>query len=208
MSSGNEVFTGKGADWWNRAQLNFTPDAPWHAYATGYKEAADRLIKSINEGQHGQDYLVFPIFFLYRHYLEVSTKELIKKCQPLLGITPPAGRQKKKKEQILAAQGHDLEGLWAYLKELVPGIHPDLADEALSDIDRMVEAFHRHDQFGDAARYPVGLAGERTLSGLREINLRKLAEDIDKAEDGFWAIDSAIDFMHEQMRLDAEANAY
>jgi hypothetical protein len=208
MSNGNEVFTGEGRDWWNRAVLHISRDVPWHAYATGYKEAADRLIKGINEGQHGQDYLVFPIFFLYRHYLEVSIKELIKECQPLLGITPPSGIQRKKEGKILAAQGHDLGGLWAYLKELVPGIYPGLADEALWGIDRMVEAFHRHDQSGDAGRYPVGLGGERALSDLSEINLRKLAEHMGEAEGGFWRIHGAIDFMHEQMRLEAEASAY
>jgi hypothetical protein len=67
--SGSDVFTGDGHDWHNRAQLNFTHYVPWHAYVAGYKEAADRLVAGIAEGQHGQDMLVFPILFLYRHYL-------------------------------------------------------------------------------------------------------------------------------------------
>lgn len=191
----DEVFTGEGRDWHSRALLNFSPDVPWFAYAAGYKEAADRLVAGIAEGMHGQDMLVFPIFFLYRHYLEVSIKEQIKECQLLLDLAPPPN-PRNKNQRIKAALGHDLEGLWAYLKELLPGVYPGLSDAVLSEIDRVVQAFHHHDGGGDAARYPLDLDGKRTLSGLREINLRKLADDMARAEEGFQMIGGGIDYLH------------
>lgn len=201
---GSEVFTGEGSDWHNRAQLNFTHYVPWHAYVAGYKEAADRLVAGIAEGLHGQDMLVFPILFLYRHYLEVSIKELIKECQPMLGITPPA--KPKIEQRNMAAQGHDLDGLWSYLKGLLPGIYPGIPDVVLEEIDRVVVAFHRHDEAGDAARYPVDLSGQRTLSGLNAINLRKLSEDMGRADSSFTQIGGGIDYMHEMAKYAAEAN--
>lgn len=199
----SEVFTGEGSDWHNRALLNFSHDVPWFAYASGYKEAADRLIEGIAGGMHGQDMLVFAILYLYRHYLEVSIKEQIKGCQYLLDMTPPS-QPKNKHQRIQAAQGHDLEGLWGHLKSLLPGIYPDLARGVLSEIDRVVEAFHRHDGGGDAARYPVGLDGKRTLSDLREINLRKLSEDMARADSSFTTIGGGIDYMLEQRQLAAD----
>jgi hypothetical protein len=199
----NEVFTGQGSDWHNRALLNFSQDVPWFAYASGYKEAADRLVEGIAGGMHGQDMLVFPIFYLYRHYLEVSIKERIKECQKVLDTTPPL-LPKNKAQRIRAAQGHDLEELWGYLKTLLSSVYPDLAHEVLSEIDRVVEAFHRHDRGGDAARYPIGLDGERTLSGLREINLRKLAEDMARADSSLTTIGGGIDYMLDQRQLAAD----
>lgn len=201
----SEVFTDDGRDWHNKAQLNFTHHVPWHAYVAGYKEAADRLIAGISEGLHGQDMLVFPILFLYRHYLEVSIKELIREFHPLLGITPPV--KPKPNERSSAAQGHDLNGLWSYLKGIIPGIYPDLPDAVLSEIDRVVDAFHRHDAGGDAARYPVDLKEQRTLSGLRAINLRKLAEDMDRADNSFTQIGGGIDYAYEQAQYAIEASS-
>jgi hypothetical protein len=204
-TEGDAVFTGAGRDWRNRALLNFSHDVPWFAYSAGYKEAADRLVAGIVGGLHGQDMLIFPIFFLYRHYLEVSIKEQIKECQQLLGIKPP--HKPRKHQYSQAAKGHDLAGLWAYLKGLIPGIYPGLADTVLSEIDRVVEAFHRHDGGGDAARYPEDLDGRRTLSGLREVNLRRLAEDMARAGDSFSVIGGGIDYEHYQRQLAAEAVA-
>ena len=46
----------------------------WHLYVEGYRRAADRLVETIFE--QDLDYLVYPILFLYRHYLEVGLKSL------------------------------------------------------------------------------------------------------------------------------------
>lgn len=201
-----EVFTSAGADWHNRALLGYDNEVPWHAYVCGYKEAADRLTSGIDAGQHGKDMLVFPILFLYRHYLELSIKSQIRECQLLLDIECPP-HPKSGEQRILASQGHDLVGLWKYLQQLVPHIYPTLPDSAASDIDRVVSAFTNLDPRGDEARYPLTMSGQRTLPELHELNLRRLAEDVSLADVAFTQIGGGIDWEIDQRQRAAEINA-
>lgn len=203
MTDHDDVFSAAGDDWHNRALLGYTRDAPWWAYAEGYKEAGDRLVAGIDAGQHGQDFLVFPILFLYRHYLELTIKGQIRECQLLLGIKRPSN-PKSAAQRTLAAQGHSLAELWAYLQQLVPHVYPDLPGTVVSEIDRVVQAFANLDPGGDEARYPLTRTEERTLLGLREINLRRLSENISRAEAGFVQIEGGIDWEIEHRQFEAE----
>jgi hypothetical protein len=72
---GNSLFS-QSADTWNNACLNFARN-PWHLCATGYLEAADHLSARVIETERGLDTSIYPIVFLYRHYLELRLKELI-----------------------------------------------------------------------------------------------------------------------------------
>ena len=44
----------------------------WLAYMLGYREAADIIVDQAQE--FGVDLVVYPVMFLYRHYLEISLK--------------------------------------------------------------------------------------------------------------------------------------
>lgn len=70
-------------DWKNNACLNFTSD-PTHGYIEGYKRAADLLVAHVMEKGKDQDYLVYPITFLYRQHLELRIKEIIADGRNLL----------------------------------------------------------------------------------------------------------------------------
>ena len=195
-----KVFRHTGADWYNRAMLMHGCGDRWVVYAEGYKEAADRLVIGIESGAHYQDFLVYPILFLYRHFLEVAIKGHIRACQKLLGICPPKRPKREDKAQMAAAaQGHDLESLWAYLLDRVYQLHPQQAPEVMDQATRVIAAFHQHDAGGDAARYPVGLGGAVNLSGLSEVNLRQLREDMVLAAEAITQIDGIIDY---EMDLD------
>lgn len=64
----------------------FTPDpdsymnaysgGDWDTYAMGYKRAGDILVQYVADNDWDQDFLVYPITFLYRQYLELRLKEL------------------------------------------------------------------------------------------------------------------------------------
>ncbi|MGU3906767.1 hypothetical protein ACVZDL_23390 (plasmid) [Escherichia coli] len=54
------------SDWHNNACLNYMPDHGT-AYTEGYRRAADILINHIDESGRDQDFLVYPVLFLYRH---------------------------------------------------------------------------------------------------------------------------------------------
>jgi hypothetical protein len=50
----------------------------WESYAYGYKKAADMLAMRFLEDCKGADIVGYPILFLYRHYIELRLKALIK----------------------------------------------------------------------------------------------------------------------------------
>ena len=64
------------SDWHNNACLNYMPDHGT-AYTEGYRRAADILINHIDESGRDQDFLVYPVLFLYRHHLELLIKQII-----------------------------------------------------------------------------------------------------------------------------------
>lgn len=169
----------------------------------GYKEAGDRIVQGIGEGRAGQDYLIFPIFFLYRQYLEIMIKGLILECQLLAGIERPE-KANKPADRVLAAQGHDIGALWAYLLSITPQVWPGFDAKDVAETSNVVSAFVAHDKGGDAARYPVDLTGKRTLAGLKRVNLRVLSEHMAAAEKGFWFLEGTFDHELDQ-RGEAEA---
>ena len=72
-----DIFTARTSDWWNNACLNFAHDrSSWYGYYEGYKNAGDILVRYVDKQKSDQDTLVFPIVFMYRHYLELILKEI------------------------------------------------------------------------------------------------------------------------------------
>ena len=70
------LFT-SAQDVYNNACVNWFHD-PLELYATAYKEAAEKLVKDVITSRRQRDTLVYPIVFLYRHYIELRLKEIIR----------------------------------------------------------------------------------------------------------------------------------
>ena len=68
-----------GKDWWNNARINHGGliSNKWEVYAMGYKIATETLVDKVLSEQTNQDHLIYPIVFLYRHYIELRLKEII-----------------------------------------------------------------------------------------------------------------------------------
>ena len=63
---------------WNESTLPGRFDNPgWHGYALAYKTAGDRVVDGLQVGPISEQYQVFPIMFLYRHYLELELKGIL-----------------------------------------------------------------------------------------------------------------------------------
>jgi len=154
-------------DWWNNACLNWCHNG-WSLYASGYKEAADRLVKEIEATSSGQDTLVYPILFLYRQYLELQLKELIRQARRLLD------------EEGEFPKIHNIEHLWKACNELLLKVSPNDSVAELKEIGRFIKDFATVDPTSEAFRYPQDKAGNPTLPGIRHINLRNVREVIEK----------------------------
>jgi len=201
--SGDDIFSGSGDDWKNRAMLTHGSTGRWAVYAMGYKTAADALVAEVVERNGYPDLLVFPILYLYRHYLELSIKSHIKDAQKLLNV-PTLTKMNVHERRVAAAQGHDILALWRYSISLVQKIHPDV-DQVLLDVaTRIIEAFDEIDHGGDACRFPESLQDTPNLTQLSEVNLRALRDDMRKAEIVMTQIEGVIDYEFDRRELQGQ----
>lgn len=161
---GDKVFK-PDIDWWHNACLNYVSDQ-WNLYALGYKLAGDIIFEYVKETRRDQDKLVFPIVFLYRQFLELRLKELIKKGNILL---------KKYKE---FPKQHNLDILWLQCKKIL--MESELIDpQDKHDLDAVEECIHQFsekDPYSMSFRYPTDKKNRKSLPGLTHINLRNLSE--------------------------------
>lgn len=73
---GNKIFLSNTMTF-NKACLNFIPDQ-FGIYALGYREAAELLGQRCLNSRAEADSLVYPLVFLWRHYVELRLKELLR----------------------------------------------------------------------------------------------------------------------------------
>ena len=152
----------------------FDDDAPWQAdidlawshdwggYILGYKEAADRLVVSITEDHF--DPLVYPIIFLYRQYLELSLKHLLKLMRDLQKAQGEFISEETQASDKELFGGHDLVKLWKKVREAIEDLWSDHEDMAANvDIEARIREFSLIDHNSQSFRYPENKKGKSTL---------------------------------------------
>ena len=165
-SAEDKLFTSQ-EDWWTNACLNWCNDG-WGLYATGYKEAADLLVQHVIDSGKSQDILVYPIVFLYRQYLELAIKDLIREGRLLQDIDAPFPVH------------HKLNELWKICQNLLNEISPGDSVGELGQITRLLDEFSAADPTSMAFRYPADNKGNPSLPGVTTINLRVVGEVVEK----------------------------
>lgn len=167
LPSADDVLFQAADDWWNNACLHFGPDG-WLTYALGYREGADRLVAQLVDERRHQDLLVYPIVSLYRQYLELAIKGLIRQAQVLIG------------ELVEIPQHHRIDHLWAQCSSLLQRLSPGDSIDEQEQISRLIGEFCAADPWATAFRYPVDKKGNTSLSELRHINVRNVRDVIGK----------------------------
>ncbi len=137
------------------------PDRTWRTYAMGFKEAADVLVDQVVTIP--ADFLILPIGFLYRHYVELQLKMIAAYAHHLLD------------EPAIIPRKHDLTVLWSKAREVCE--RAQLGDTAdwFERIDSFVSHFNKLDSRGQAFRYPTDSSGAPTLREYDTIDIRDLA---------------------------------
>lgn len=142
--------------WRVNAQLEVHGD--WYPYVTGYKDAADKVVEAaINDFS---DNLVYPIMFLYRHYLEIMIKQLLWEFRSLHfylrkyhGNLDYSAGVLKENDHIMR---HNLMSIWKELRDLMEESWSNEEDLSfLADVERQISEFHDIDRSSFAFRYPV-----------------------------------------------------
>ncbi len=196
----DRLVTKGDPDWQNRAMLmHGVPGDRWVLYADGYKEAADIVVDRIMDGYGHQDFLVYPVMFLYRQYLELMIKNLIRNSWSLLDEdeNDDLGR-------------HDLRRYWRLCCKLLERVAPGDSTAELNYVGKLIDEFCDHDPQSFAFRYPETKPDKktseraRTLQALDSINLRNVREVLANVAGLLGAIDASLDH---QLSLKADMYA-
>src|SRR2546423_15379060 len=141
---GDRLFTSEKYSHYN-AQISYDRynDDALFRYVSGYKEAGDRLARSLMEDSRHLDLVVYPTVFLYRQYLELRLKQLIRDGSYLL-----------EKPFILPKQ-HRLDDLWYECKSLLKQIEPKVTDQEIAGLEACIIEFHTTDPLSTAFRYHI-----------------------------------------------------
>lgn len=129
----------------------------WTLYIEGYKNAADCLVDCAAE-VHEADILVYPIVFLYRHYIELQLKDLLQILYKYhnLSCEPPGH--------------HYLVKLWCEFRTLMERIDKSFwGIEHYDHIEARIKEFDLIDKKSDSFRYPLDRKGNLSHDDIKEI---------------------------------------
>jgi len=139
----------------------------------GFKDAADRIVDSLPGDRRHPDDKVFPVAYLYRHYLELKLKYVIKRGMSL-DLIEITNERKFFNE-------HRLRVLWEKAKKVISDAYPDSPRDQLQYVEKLILEFDHVDQNGQEFRYAESLDGERHLQRAPEsFSLANLKETMDK----------------------------
>ncbi len=139
-------------------------------YIAGYKSAGDKLSKFVMEKRTEYDSLIYPIVFLYRHYIELSLKDIIDRGSNLLD-----------------SEGYDfnhkLMDLWHKAEEVSKKIFEEFYPYDPSKCNyafmlHIVSEFNSVDEFSVEFRYSKRKNGMGTLPSIEHINIEILHRNI------------------------------
>jgi hypothetical protein len=186
-NSKDELFSSQ-EDWWNNACMNWSSSS-WSLYASGYKEAADVLVAKVEEHSTHQDVFVYPVLFLYRQYLELQLKMMLKTLRHLKDIGGDF------------PTGHRIDLLWIETDKLLRKEFPNESEAPLIETGRLIREFSNVDPLSTAFRYPVDKNGTPSLPGMKYINLRNVREVMAKIA---WLLEGADSMAHEHLQYKLE----
>jgi len=169
----------------------------WHWYPDAYKQAADKLVDQV-EGHSWEDILIFPIVFLYRHFVELKLKELIIELDSLSGTQIGDNEFKK----------HNLVPLWQYVKAHLACITNGQWDnDILAGLDDLIQELSQLDPTSFHFRYSHDTEFQ-PITLPHQISMTDFKEGINKIANGFGYIDGGIEMEREGRSQEADFNAH
>lgn len=188
------IFSARKKDPWNNACLNFMFGGnTWTGYSMGYKNGADILSQYVDSTQRHQDTLVYPILFLYRHYLEIILKKILIDCAKVL-------------DEKISFKHHNISTYWKTAKDKCQKLLEEkIPDDMVTSVENIIRQLADIDKASDAFRYPCHIDGSPSLHGITHINIKQVSEEISKASEALEAISAAMHVVVE-MKADHAAN--
>lgn len=131
----------------------------------GYEEAANHLVDIALENRHRREALIFPILFLYRHYIELQLKYFISTYGHHAGI------QSEWKT-------HNLTILWRRFKGIFVEFGGEIQDPdyAYKTVENIVAQFAKVDPGSFSYRYPRDTKGNPVPIDQNNLDLETLKD--------------------------------
>lgn len=161
-------------------------------YAEGYRRAAAALFEKAAARSESPEYIVWPMAFLWRHYLELALKDTILR-----------GRALEEEPQDFPKH-HRLLDLWKIARPHIERCGSPNSPE-LPNVEAVIEEFEKIDPGAMGFRYPWARDGERSLPDAPDrVNLRMLHEAMEATANFFDAVRAEmtqrLDYMSERIR--------
>jgi len=163
----NEELFKSAEDWHLNACVGYSRDS-LSSYADNYRAGADALIRSATDGNAVLDAVIYPIVFLYRHYIELCLKDIVFLGRRLQDDSRPFPKV------------HNLSALWVEAKQLLVTHYGNDVPPGLQNLNGIIDEFTQHDPNSQAFRYPWDRKGNPHLQEIQHINIRNLQETMDR----------------------------
>jgi hypothetical protein len=148
------------------APVNWAQDAT-ELYIEGFYQGAILLSRQVFNGKGSRGALVYPISYLYRHYVELRLKDLVQQINAYLEKSIPA-----------LDSSHSLRVLWQeYVKPIGSMVDSDFSGPVIVRIDDAIDELDKVDPNSQAFRYAFGKKGSKAIQGdIKMIGLENLEE--------------------------------
>ncbi len=189
---GDSLFAG-ASDWETLAAIGGND---WHGlllYAQSYKEAADVVVDHIEHTRRRQDSMVYAVMLLYRHYIELTLKGLLRLGSMFEGSAPEYPKH------------HSIYGLWHLCKPMLKTAFPTGDDSATKAVEECMKQIALMDPSGEAWRFPEDKKGRAIRHSVCFLSLRNTRKVMDKIA-GY--LEGSYDGMDELLEFDGDSDSY
>jgi hypothetical protein len=153
------------------------------AYAEGYKTAADTLVRMVPSTSDDRRNLIYPVFFLYRHYIELEIKQIIYLAHLV------------KRKRFIWPKGHGLRRLWGSAERQLTSFWPIEHRSHLFRARRFIKFINDLDGNGESFRYSSDVKRKKLhLGRLSDIDLDELRDHVYSISDLFKFINRRLSF--------------
>lgn len=152
-----------------------------YLYEEGYKRAAELLVGA-TQGETFPDGLLYPIVFLYRHYLELRLKSLLN------------SRPWEESSEPSKSPDHKLEPLWEIVKgSVIPRVWPEVQPEPVEAVDNCIKEFQEQDLNSTEFRYPEDRSGcQQTVKNIESVDIANFSEVMTRIANFLDCVDNAL----------------
>jgi hypothetical protein len=177
---GDILFRTDPSKWRANASLGSHGVSLNYAYAEGYHRGGQILANYVVQEKWDQDFLVYPIVFLYRHHVELMLKRAITLGAPL------TDQELSKSDISFLRSSHRLNQLW---KRFLPILHKAiewklfaLTNDEIESIQSYIRQLNHIDERSYSFRYEITQDGKPSLPDskkLPHINIQIFAEQME-----------------------------